>query len=367
VLSGPLDAAALRDALSGLIGEHQLLRARLSLSGLMVIQDPADQPDFALPLLDLSAERRNIASADEIIATILAEESLATFEPGATPLFRCWLVMLNQTDHILSLALHNRVAEQINPELLFSELPARYAAARGGGHVPSARDARPRPAGPRSPTATIELEVTARSWALVHAAAASIGATEATLVLAALADLLGRHAGQDHVAVGIPVRSRERPVPVRIDLTGRPAAVEIIKQVQAGLAAAVRYGDADVGALLEAVEAGGQAACPAQFQIMFDRVCERDASYGAGQWEPGLEATVAYADPVRARLDLTMQLNVAGDLARIGLHYPTDLFSPALHDVAGELSQRLDAIAGDIAAGQAPQRAPAARSRSATV
>ena len=334
----------------------------------MVLTDPVDQPEFTLPLLDLSAECRNMASSDEIIATIIAEESLATFEPGATALFRCWLVRLNQVDHILSLALHDRIAEQISPEFLFSELPARYAAARAGRCVPAAVNGLPRPAGTRPPTTTIERDIPRPTWAGLHAAATSIGATAPTLLLAALADMLGRHTDQDHVTVGIPVRSRERPVPVRIDLSGRPAYIEIIKQLQAELAAAVRYGDADVGALLDAVEAGGRAARPPEFQMMFDCLSEKDALYGAGQWETGLRATVAYADPARARLDLTLHLNAGDDPVRVSLRYPTDLFSgPALRGAADELSTRLDAITGDIAIGPAPYPAPAARSRSATV
>jgi hypothetical protein len=368
VLAGPLDVSALRDALSGLIVQHQLLSAKVSVSGLMVLTDPVDQPEFTLPLLDLSAECRDRASADEIIATIIAEESLATFEPGETAGFRSWLVRLNQVDHILSLALHDRIAEQISPESLFSELPGRYAAARGGRRVPAAINGQPRPPGTRAPTTTIEFDIPGPTWAELRAAATSIGATAPTLLLAALADLLGRHTGQDHVMVGIPVRSRERPVPVRIDLSDRPAYIEIIKQLQAELAAAVRHGDADVGALLEAVEAGARTARPPEFQMMFDCLCEKDALYGAGQWEPGLRATVAYADPARARLDLTLQVNAGDGPVRVSLRYPTDLFSwPALRGAADELSTRLDAIAGEMAIGPTPCPAPAARSRSATV
>jgi non-ribosomal peptide synthetase component F len=247
-------------------------------------------------------------------------------------------------------------------------LPGRYAAARGGRRVPAAINGQPRPPGTRAPTTTIEFDIPGPTWAELRAAATSIGATAPTLLLAALADLLGRHTGQDHVMVGIPVRSRERPVPVRIDLSDRPAYIEIIKQLQAELAAAVRHGDADVGALLEAVEAGARTARPPEFQMMFDCLCEKDALYGAGQWEPGLRATVAYADPARARLDLTLQVNAGDGPVRVSLRYPTDLFSgPALRGAADELSTRLDAIAGEMAIGPTPCPAPAARSRSATV
>ncbi len=354
VLAGALDVSALRDALSALVVHHQLLRA-----------GPSAQ--FTLPLLDLSAEQRNIATADEVIATVLAEESLISFDPGVLAPFRCWLVRLNQTDHILSLVLDKAAGEQASAEQLFSELPARYAAAREGRSADLVTNSPPCPARPPRQATTTEFEIPAETWSGMRASATLIGVTAPTLLIAALASLLGRRARSDHVVVTIPAAAREQHAAIGLDVSRDATETEVIEQLRAELAAAGRCGGVDDGAPLAAVESGGQPGRPLEFELTFDGFCEKDALYGAGQWEPGLRATVAHADPARVRLDLTLLVN-AGDRAGVSLHYPADLLSrAAMRGIARDLRTMLGAIASDAAVGHALQAARAARSESASL
>lgn len=390
-LTGPLDPTALRTALAMLASNHETLRAGPAGASRVLPAGSSGQRDFSLPLLDLSAEPRDIVGADEVIRTILIEESLTEFRPEAGEVFRCWLVRISPVDHVLSLVLDRETAEQCRAELLFRELPALYAAAQAGrGRYVSAgpqderadrahgsatlqdqlaywrtriADSRPLKLAAGNPesadlsgrTANLDLAIPEASRYGLHAAAHQIGAGIPTLVLGIFAALLGRHTRQDVIVLGVPVPPRYRCAPIRVDLSGDPRYAGIIKQVQTELTAAAKHSNGDIGALIEALEMASGPSRRPLFQVMFDSfvageggVAEEHGRCGAGRWNNELSATVAYADTALASSDLALIVSGTADRLKARLRYRADLFSEcAINGIACHLTALLSAIADD--------------------
>jgi hypothetical protein len=113
-LTGQLDVSALERALTALVERGE------------------PSGEFLLATLDLSGERRDLADVDTMVEIIRAEESLSAVDPDSGPLARGWLVRIGPDDHVLSLMLHDLVADEDSAAELLDDLPALYENTRVG-------------------------------------------------------------------------------------------------------------------------------------------------------------------------------------------------------------------------------------------
>jgi non-ribosomal peptide synthetase component F/aryl carrier-like protein len=250
-LRGPLDVAALARALDAIVQRHETLRTTFSLEGgrpLQVIHPPATQ---ALPVIDLTGhvgperERTAIAFCDA--------RALEPADLSKGPLFRTWLLRLDEDDHVLSILPHNTIWDGWSFDLFLKELDAHYVAFASGrtptlsalpmAYADYAVWQRASQAGPAfarqveywrrqlaGPPPTLELpldhprpesnehrgadEVLQFSTAEVDALTALGRAHGATLFMVLFAGynaLLHRVTGLADVTVGAPTRARSRP------------------------------------------------------------------------------------------------------------------------------------------------------------
>lgn len=359
-LTGSLDVAALRGALMRLVEQHDILRPVSRASARLAAAEIAGRQNPVLPLLDMSAEPRDSRAMDGIIATIIAEESLTTLGLSEAPLFRCWLVRLSPVEHVLSLVLHRQIAEQAPAEALLGELPVLYARARSDCAVSppdrseSAMSRRRRPVGhvfsrparradftPLGMNLDFALSEPARDG--LHAAAGRIEVSVPNLILGALSGLLGRDAGLAGLVVGVPKPPLYEPVPISLDLSDEPDCIQIARQVQSELAAAEAHRGPD----------------HYLFQTMFDSLTEEDVRYGAGHWDGGVRASIAYSDTTPARMNLALVLRETGCRLEARLRYRKDVFSQSeIFSIASRLTTALDVLAG-VAGGPSPVPASA--------
>ena len=392
-MAGPLDEAALRRALETIVARHEVLRTRLVTidgAGYQVI-DPAG--GFALRAADLSQEADPAGRARELAAV----EAVTPFDLAAGPLLRGRLLRLGTEDHVLILVLHHVVSDDWSADIFRRELSVLYTAYRAGRPSPLADLAvqyadfavwqrdwlsgevlgdqlaywrerlagaavlelpadRPRPA-VRSPAGgSVPFSVPAAAADGLRAAARAGGATMFMTLLAGLAVLLGRYAGQDDVVVGTPVANRGRAetedligffvnsLAVRADLSGDPAFGELLARVRRGALDDYAHQDLPFEQLVDALSLPRDRSRHPLFQVMIAY-----AKGGPGALEfAGLRSGRLGVPVIAARFDLTFAFTETGAALSGDLIYSTDLFDRATAGrMAGHLVTLLEAVAGD--------------------
>jgi amino acid adenylation domain-containing protein/non-ribosomal peptide synthase protein (TIGR01720 family) len=135
-LTGPLDGAALRRALSEVVRRHEILRTTYGVVGarpVVVIHPPSELVVEEASLTMLPAEQR-VAAARAAIAA----ETARPFDLAAGPLFRARLLVLGDEDHVLLLAMHHIVTDGWSMGVLDREIATLYAAFSRGEPSPLA-------------------------------------------------------------------------------------------------------------------------------------------------------------------------------------------------------------------------------------
>ncbi|NUR22785.1 condensation domain-containing protein, partial [Frateuria sp.] len=244
-LRGPLDRAALQQALQDLVERHDALRATFGPDGETFCV--GERMDMALAQTDLSA--LDAAARATALQERRARAVREPFALEAGPLFRAELVCLGPADHVLLLCAHHLVCDGWSWWVIVRELGTLYGLHSGAGGAPlapapsfadsalqraerRARRAtaadqawwvaryaqrppvldlpwdRPRPA---RRTFAAGREDHALDAGLVEALkrlGARQGASLFATLLGSFAALLGRLAGQEEVVVGIPAAAQ---------------------------------------------------------------------------------------------------------------------------------------------------------------
>ncbi|HEY0728016.1 MAG TPA: amino acid adenylation domain-containing protein, partial [Pyrinomonadaceae bacterium] len=127
-LRGALDAQALEDAFTSLVGRHESLRTSFISNDGMPRQVIAPPAPFALPVDDVSELEldQRTARASEIAA----REAQRPFDLAAGGLLRARLVRLSAEDHMLVMVMHHIVSDGWSMEVLVRELIELYTANR---------------------------------------------------------------------------------------------------------------------------------------------------------------------------------------------------------------------------------------------
>ncbi|MBV9791364.1 MAG: AMP-binding protein, partial [Chloroflexi bacterium] len=130
-LHGPLDHAALQQAIHGLVARHEALRTRLSETDGQATQTVLPQQPTSMETIDLGEEE---------LGAHIQTEALRPFELTAEPLFRVQLLRLHRVPsghgtrdrHVLLVVAHHIAADGWSMQLIFRDLGTLYAAAHRG-------------------------------------------------------------------------------------------------------------------------------------------------------------------------------------------------------------------------------------------
>jgi amino acid adenylation domain-containing protein len=133
-LAGPLDVAALKQALDFIVARHQTLRTTFSLVDGTPRQLIQDQLSLELPLVDLS----ELPEAEREAETQrrLKQEAMRPFDLSRGPLIRAILLRLTSSDHILLVTMHHIVTDGWSVGVFHEELTALYEAFSAGKPSP---------------------------------------------------------------------------------------------------------------------------------------------------------------------------------------------------------------------------------------
>jgi amino acid adenylation domain-containing protein/non-ribosomal peptide synthase protein (TIGR01720 family) len=250
-LTGPLDAAALEQALQDIVERHELLRTAFALSGDSPVRVIHPHPTMVLDRLS-----RPAIEASEREALIRREASAQVtraFDLQRGPLLRATLLALGDDDHALVLTMHHIVSDAWSIGIFLAELSEFYAAASAGrraslpvlpiqyadhaawqrawlqgevldrqlaywrGKLDGAQPALDLPVD-HAPAGASAHRGGRSTFTLPPSLSAALselsrreGATLFMTLLAAVFTLLHRHSGQEDILVGAPVANRSRP------------------------------------------------------------------------------------------------------------------------------------------------------------
>ena len=375
-LTGPLDAAALRDACAALVARHPVLASAVQVTDGVPYLVPAPPPE--LDLVDLSGlpEDRRAAEARRHVD----EETVRPFVRHQGPLCRFTLMRLYDAHHVLVVVAHHLVFDGGSKDILVADLAAAYGAAREGTILA------PLPAlAPAVRRCPVDEEAAARAfWAerwippgpvvlpgleaadgepesadvdidsglshAVDAAAGRLGVTRFEVFLAALRAVLQRY-GNDPVTVAVDLGTRTEATRDRIGmhvnqlpLTGTPNGTvgfgDLAYATRAALRELYAVRRVPVGHVAVGVPAG---LALAPVSVSYRRRAQEPP------WPGGLTARVDWTRfNHAARGTLHLQIVDAPDCTTAALRYDSGTISgDAVRRIVGHLRTLLRAATED--------------------
>jgi amino acid adenylation domain-containing protein len=373
-LVGKIDVTILERSLNEIVRRHDILRTTFgNVDGrpMLNVAESMRVPVHRHDLNNLPADER-----ERIALELAGALVLQPFDLAAGPLIRSSLIRLDEENHLLQVCMHHIVTDGWSMRVLAGELVALYRsfAARQGNTLPALaiqyadyaawQNAQLKselaqkqsrfwqqtmqgaplllnvPADRARPNvqayagafvevmADLPLTATLRQFSRDH------GVTLFMTVLAAWAALLARLSGQNDVVVGSPVANRGRPelepligfianaLPLRIDLSGSPCAVELVQRVKAVLVAAHEHQDLPFDKIVEAANPPRTMSHSPLFQVMLN--WQSDVTGGAE-----LEGVTLHSvcTPYNiAKYDLTLRVVEEKHRLMMRLEYATALF-----------------------------------------
>ena len=129
-LRGPLDTAALEQALAEIVHRHEVLRTRFPVRSSWNGEEPVQEIDPAgtVPLLAIDLTVLPEGGREAEARCVGARESVRTFDLAAGPLLRLRLFRLGADDHILLLVIHHLVSDGWSAAIFLRELAVLYGA-----------------------------------------------------------------------------------------------------------------------------------------------------------------------------------------------------------------------------------------------
>ncbi|MGW0809524.1 amino acid adenylation domain-containing protein [Nonomuraea sp. NPDC002799] len=388
-LTGRLDVAALEGALTELFARHGALRTRYVTGPggepAQVVDPPGAVP---LPVADLGGRE---------LPALVRELADRPFDLRHDGPARPHLIRVGPDDHVFLLAMHHIAGDAWSEEILARELTELYGARVAGrpaalgppplqyadyaawqrshltGDLVAARLAhwrerlaglpplslptdRPRPLTRDDRGAAIGFRLPAEIARPLVELGRRRGATAFMTFLSVFGALLGRYAGTDDLAIGIPVADRNRPeledvvgffvntVVVRVDRAGDPAMEQLIDRVRAEVLDGLGH-ELPFDRLVEELAPQRDPSRSPLVDVLMEvreTVPERPAL-------PGLEARRVAAARTTAKFDLTLTLVAEPGGGYSGeLEYATSLFDEA---TARRLAGHFRTLAASAAAG----------------
>ncbi|WP_217545222.1 non-ribosomal peptide synthetase [Streptomyces sp. GbtcB6] len=407
-LSGPLDPAALGQALLDVTNRHEALRT--------VFPSTDGEPEqVVMPMEHTTALR--ISGLESDMATALAVEADRPFDLATEPPLRCALFTVADEEHVLSLVLHHIAGDGLSLGVLAQELSTAYEARRSGrepawaplpvqyadftmwqrellgsaehqdsllsrqldfwrrelADLPNRLELptdRPRPARPGRTGATVPVSIDAALHQRLVQTALRHDVSTFMVLYTALTVLLSRISGQTDIPVGSPMAGRDdealtpligffaNTLVLRTDTAGNPTFADLLARVRETCLSAYAHQEVPFERLVEELSPTRSTSHHPLFQVML--------AVDSGRPElrlPGLTVRRLPGTPRPPRFDLSINLTEQRDAdgTPIGLtgliNFATDLFDESTVACFADMLTRI------LDSGSAAPRTPIDRLR----
>jgi amino acid adenylation domain-containing protein len=377
-LNGPLNLAALQQALNEVVARHEVLRTTINPVNEEPAQRIAEPRWLELPLIDLTRAPGSTLPPlqHSEIEALLTEEIERPFDLSRDLMIRARLFRLSAQEHILLLVTHHIAGDNWSTGLLFQELKHLYEAFAEGrpsplpelpiqyadfalwqrqwlqgetlqqqlgywqeqlkGTLPSLNLPTDRPR-PKFPTYQAARQPFVISPILSKALKELSRREQVTLfmvLLAAFKTLLYRYTGQEDIIVGIPIAGRTRletekligffvnTLVLRTHLGGNPTFSELLKRVREIALGAYAHQEAPFEKLVELLQPERDLSRSPIFQVAFDFV---NNSEPAPQFA-NLTSSRLEVNKRKSFFDLTLYMSETAGELQGSFEYNTDLF-----------------------------------------
>ena len=404
-LRGPLDVAALRSAVTGLVRRQEALRTTIDDPDGVAVQVVAPPPEEELPLEVVDAPPAPGEAPETAAGRLAGAAGAAPFDLRRGPLFRPELFRLGPDDHVLALTTHHIISDGWSMGLIVSEVAERYRAAvtgtspdlpelpelpelpvqyadfaawqRGrlvgevleeelrhwertlaGAPVLDLPTDRPRPAVPSFQGGLVVFDITGDVVERLRAVSRANRVTMFMTLMAAFNVVMSRYTGQEDVVLGTATAGRELPelkgmvgfftnmVVLRNDLSGDPTFAEILRRVRDVTLAAYAHQELPFEKVVERVAPRRDPSRNPLFQVAIGLLPPEPADEEAGG--SGLRMSVMTPGTGGSRFDIAINVAEYQDEMRVWMEYATDLFDePRMWRMAGHFEQVLRAVAAD--------------------
>ncbi|MFE6615870.1 amino acid adenylation domain-containing protein [Amycolatopsis sp. NPDC057786] len=361
-LRGPLDAAAMVLAVRDVAARHTVLRSVIEERDGTPVAVPVPADRVPVSIVDITADRVDAACRAELARPFALDRE---------PPLRASLFRIAADEHVLALTVHHIATDNWSRGVIGTDLADAYTA-RLAGSAPDAplpvqyadyaawlaareRDEdlgwwcdrlsglppllalptdRPRPAVADWSGGHVRFALPAALTARVRQVAAEAGVTPFMVLLACWQELLGRRAGTDDVAVGVPESGRHHPdaestvgcfvntLVLRTDLGGDPTVRELLGRSRETVLGAFAHAETPLERIIERLRPERSVAATPIFQVLLN-VLDQPATPPA---IPGVEVTAVRDAGEQVKFDLSMVLVNDGDTYLGGLAYRADLF-----------------------------------------
>ena len=378
-LLGVPDLCALRQAFTEIVRRHESLRTTFAEINGEPMQVVHPAKGFDLQLIDLIALPAGMREAEA--RRVVSESSQVPFDLNAGPLLRAILVRLEESEHILLLAMHHIVSDGWSMNVLahevgvlyqafckgqpspLPELPIQYADFSRWQHERLTGEVleehldywrrqlegelpllelptdRPRTAVRSHSGSTYGVVFPKALSEQLRALSRSERVTMFMLMLAAFKTLLYRYTGQPDIIVGTPVAGRDRietesligffinMVAMRSDLSDNPTFREFVRRTREVALGAYAHQEMPFDRLVDELHVNRSSSHTPLFQVVFDL---RTATQNHESEETTKsEGQTFGSDAPIARFDLTLNVTETGECINGAIEYRTDLFDEA--------------------------------------
>ncbi|MFI7673440.1 amino acid adenylation domain-containing protein [Actinophytocola sp. NPDC049390] len=380
-LRGPVDAAAMALAVRDVAARHTVLRSVIEERDGTPVAVPVPADRVPVSIVDIAADAVDAACRAELARPFALDRE---------PPLRATLFRVADGEHVLALTVHHIATDNWSRGVIGTDLADAYAA-RLAGSAPDAtlpvqyadyaawlaaraRDEdlnwwcdrlsglpplltlptdRPRPAVADWSGGHVRFALPAALTARVRDVAADVGVTPFMVLLACWQELLGRRAGTDDVAVGVPESGRHHPgveatvgcfvntLVLRTDLGGDPTVRELLARSRETVLGAFAHAETPLEGIIERLRPERSVAATPIFQVLLN-VLDQPATPPA---IPGVEVTAVRDAGEKVKFDLSMVLVNDGDTYLGGLAYRADLFDAG---TAEEIVADFQALLADL-------------------
>ena len=355
-LRGVLDVAALQLALTHLYSRHSVLRTRVVLAEDGLRQTRSPSGPFPLTIVDLSDQDANA------VRGAIDAQVQGGFKLSEGPLVRGSLLIRGSSEAVLILLFHHIVVDGWSLAVMTKELEALYASEKEGRQLAlspltlsyedwvrresEVSDAvrledlaywrsaleqvreplslpfdRPRGRRQSHEGLRVPLEWDAKWYEDVRRLALSNGVTPLSVLLTAVAVMLGRAADTEDVVIGISTSARAdiedegvvgpflRTLPIRLRLSGRPTGIALLEQANSQIVSALSHSAVDFDDIVRAT----LTSRPSNHSPIFQVGMELYEARGSRIRLEGLDVEMIDVDTRTSKYDLAFYINGSDD------------------------------------------------------